>query len=203
MPVNWAAAVPKSEENIATALGVRCIDREIVSHTAQQAGLSEKEVAAREERVSSFWERMLNGLAVSTPEALYVAPPFETHSDRELFESETEVMKAIAQRENCVIVGRGASHILPVHPCTVNLFLHAPMRFRIPRVMEFYSADNEAQARKMIEQSDAMRGKFIAEMTGRNWTAAENYHLCIDSSTLPLPQLSDFIVEFIRRKINV
>ncbi len=190
-------------QNLAAQLGVRCIDREIVSHTAQQSGLSEDEVAAREERVASFWERMLVGLSVAAPEAYYVAPPFETHSDRELFESETEVMKAIAQQENCVIVGRGATHILPKNPCTVNLYLHAPLSFRIPRVMKFYGATDETQARDMIRQSDAMREKYIAQMTGRNWTSAENYHLCIDSSSLPMPELCDFLVAFVQRKIKV
>ena len=190
-------------QNIATQLGVRCLDREIVSQTAQQCGLSEHEVASREERVASFWERMLVGLSVAAPEAYYVAPPFETHSDRELFESETEVMKTIAQQENCVIVGRGATHILPKHPCTVNLFLHAPLSFRIPRVMKFYGAKDENQAREMIQHSDTMRGKYIAHMTGRNWTAAENYHLCVDSSALPMPELCDFLIEFVQRKIKV
>lgn len=186
---------------IAAALGVRCIDREIVSRTAQQLDLSEQEVAAREERVSSFWERMLSGFFIGAPEAAYVAPPFQTYSDKEIFQDETEVMKAIAQREDCVIVGRAAVHVLPAHPRMVNILLHAPLSFRIPRVMEAYNLPNEAQARARIERSDVTRGRSIAQMTGHNWSAAENYHLSIDSSTLPLPQLSDFAVEFIRRKL--
>lgn len=190
-------------QRIATALGVRCIDREIVSRTAQQLELSEREVATREERVSSFWERMLSGFAVAAPEGSYLSPPFQTASDQEIFEYETEVMRGIVRQEDCVIVGRAAAHVLPAHPCMINILLHAPLSFRIRRVMEHYGAPNQAQARVQIEQSDAMRGKCIAQMTGQDWMVAENYHLTIDSSMLPLPELSDFIVDFVRRKLVV
>ena len=49
--------------------GVRCIDREVVSETARQFDLHEGEVARREEQTTPFWERMLNGFIIATPEA--------------------------------------------------------------------------------------------------------------------------------------
>jgi len=188
---------------IASALGVSCIDREIISRTAERFDLSEREVAAREERVSSFWERMLNGFAIGAPEAAYLAPPFQTPTDQEIFEDETEVLRTTAQQESCVIVGRAAAHILEPHPGMVNLLLHAPLKFRVPRVMEYYGAGDEEQARALIAQSDAMRGKFMAQMAKKSWTAAENYHLAVDSSTLPLPELAEFLTAYIRRKVAV
>lgn len=188
-------------QGIADALGVRCINREIVSHTARRFDLSEEEVAGREERRSSFWERMLTGFIIGAPEAAYIDTPFRTVTDRELFDDETEVMKTIVQREDCVIVGRAAVHVLPPHPRMINILLHAPLGFRIPRVMRFYGAPDEAQARAQIEHSDATRGKFIAQMAGHDWKAATNYHLSIDSSALPLPEITSFLVEFIQRKL--
>ncbi len=189
-------------QSIADALGIRCIDREIISRTAQRLELHEQEVTNREERVSSFWERMLTGFIIGAPEAAYIAPPFQTASDRDIFDDETEVMKAIVQKEDCVIVGRAAAHVLPPHSKMVNILLHAPLSFRIPRVMEFYGARNEAQARAQIEQSDAARGKLIAQMTGHNWSAAANYHMCVDSSALPLSEITDLAVDFIQRKLR-
>lgn len=186
-------------QSLATALGVRCIDREIISHTARQFDLQEGEVAVREERVSPFWERMLTGFVVGAPEAAYVAPPVQRPSDRDIFDAETEVLKSIAAQEDCVIVGRAAGHVLPSHPRMINILLYAPLDFRVARVMEIYGIATPAQARAKVQGADAMRGKSIAQMTGHDWLSPENYHLCLDSSALPLPEVSRLLFEFVRR----
>ena len=184
---------------LADNLQVRCLDREIVSHAARQLAVEEDECAEREERGASFWERMLRGIS-GPPEALYHAPAASPVSDRDLFEAETEVMKAIAAREDCVIVGRVASHVLPPHAGMVNVFLHAPLEFRIPRVIEHYGVADEAQARAMIVRSDESRRRFITQMIGHAWDDATNYHLCLDTSSLPLPEIAGLLTDFVRRK---
>lgn len=186
---------------LAESLGVRCLDREIVSRTAQQLALDEEELAEREETVSSFWERMLRGISISAPEVPYVPQPPPTMTDRDLFTAETEVMKAIAAQEDCVIVGRAASHMLPAHPGLINVFLHAPPAFRIQRVMERAGLTDPAQARALIVRSDEARKKFIAQMSGREWGDARNYHLCLDTSSLPLDELSALLTDFVRRRM--
>jgi hypothetical protein len=67
--------------------------------------------------------------------------------------------------------------------------------------VKVYGAPNAAQARTQIERSDAMRGKFVAQMTGLEWLMAENYHLCLDTSTLPLPEISGVIATFVRQML--
>ena len=49
-------------QQIADNLQIRCLDREIVSHAARQLAVDEAEMAAREERGTPFWERMLRGI---------------------------------------------------------------------------------------------------------------------------------------------
>lgn len=185
---------------LADNLNARCLDREIVSRAAQNLACAEEELAEREEKVPSFWERMLRGMVAGPPEALYHPPATLSVSDRDVFDAETEVMREIAGQEDCVIVGRLASHVLPSHPGMVNLYLHAPLAFRVQRVMEFYSAGDEALARSMIARSDETRKRFLSQMVGREWSDARCYHLCLDTSSLPLPTLSDLLADFVRRK---
>lgn len=189
--------------DLANALGVRCIDREIISQTALQLDLLDHEIAAREERVMPFWERMLTGFVVGAPEAAYVPPPVLTPSDSEIFEAETQVLKTIALQESCVIVGRAAGHVLPPHPRMISVLLYAPLEVRIERVMRVHAVATPAQARAKIAYSDSMRGKSIAQMTGHDWMAAENYHLCLDSSALPFSDTTRLLCEFVRGKIGV
>lgn len=190
-------------QRLAENLQIRCLDREIVSQTAHQLALDEEELAEREEKISSFWERMLRGITFTTPEAPFVPQPPPTVTDQDLFAAETEVMKAIAEREDCVIVGRLASHVLPVHPGLVNIFLYAPLAVRVQRVMERYNMSDQAQARTLIARSDGARKKFISQITGREWGDAKNYHLCIDTSSLPLSDIADVLTDYVRRKTAV
>jgi cytidylate kinase len=190
-------------QHLAQNLGIRCIDREIISQTAQRFHIDERELAGREEKVSSFWERMFSGLTVGVPEAAFLPAPIPTLSDQEIFESETAVLKAIAQEEDCVIVGRAAAHVIPTHEGLINLYLHAPLSFRVPRVMEAYHLQDETQARTIIARSDGLREKFIAQMTRNNATDARNYHLSLDSSVLPLTETADFISDYVQRRVGI
>lgn len=187
-------------QHIAAGLGCRCLDREILSQTAQDMNLDEEELAVREERVASFWERMLLGMAAAAPEAQYVGPPQRAFTDRDIFESETAVMRKIAAQESCVIVGRAAAHVLPAHEGTVNVFLHAPLWFRVRNFLHKGGAKTEEEARAIIEQSDTARRKFVAQMTGKDWPCADNYHIALDTSTLPITDIGDLILFYIRRK---
>jgi cytidylate kinase len=184
---------------IAARLGIKYIDREVIHLAAEEFGCDEETVAARSERVSSFWERILSGLTFGPPETTYAPPPLRTFSDKELFDKQIEIMRAIAKENDCVIVGWGSCHVLPPRRGKINIFCHAPISFRVKRVMEIYHSHSEEQARAMILGSDEMRKRYIFEMTGKDWACAENYHLSINTSLLTLPETAELIIEFLKR----
>lgn len=185
---------------IAGRLGLKYIDREVLHQCAEELGYDEQELAARQERISSFWERFWQDLSLGRAEVPYIPPPLRPLSDKELFDKQTEIMKQLASESDCVIVGYGGSHVLPHHEGKVNIFCHAPRSFRIKRVMELYHAQTEEEARRMILESDEMRKRYFMEMTGRDWARAEIYHLSIDTSLLPLDEIADMLTELLRRK---
>ena len=185
---------------ISSRLKLKYVDREILHLAAQSLGVEDDEVAARQERLTSFFEKMF-GVFTYTPDLRYSPPPLRSYTDKQLFDKQTEIMKEIAKRENCVIVGWGSPHCLPHHAGTVTIFLHAPVQFRIRRVMEIYQVESEEQARQMIEESDPLRRKYFTQMTGKDWACADNYHLSIDTSSMPLPEIADLTIEFIKHKL--
>jgi cytidylate kinase len=184
---------------IATRLGLKYVDREVLHLAAREFGCSEETVAARQERVASFWERILGGLTFGTPEAPYTPPPLRNFTDEELFEKQTEILKRIASRHDCVVIGWAGVHTIPKHAGLFSVFCHAPAAFRIRRVMELYGGTQE-EARLMLEESDEMRKRYFSEMTGHDWACAENYNLSIDTSLFPLEEVAELIVELLKRK---
>ena len=185
---------------VASGLGLRYVDRETLHLAAEALGVKEEDAAARQEKLASFLGKMFSVFTYGAPDGPYTPPPLRPLSDKQLFDKQTEILKDIAGRENCVIVGCAGAHVLPPHAWAVNIFLHAPVSFRVRRLMEVYQVTSEEEARRMIEESDPMRRKYFTEMTGKDWACADNYHLSIDTSSIPFPDIAEMIIGFIKRK---
>jgi cytidylate kinase len=185
---------------IAERLGLRYVDREVLHRAAETLGVEAEALEANREHVASFWERFLGSLSFGPPEGPYAPPPVR-YNDKALFECQTGILREIAARENCLIVGYGAAYVLPRHARMVNFFFHAPMRFRVRRVMELYKLDEEERAREMVEESDRVRARYFKEMTGRDWACADNYHVAVDTSMRPLPELAEGLANFVERRL--
>lgn len=185
---------------LATRLGLKYVDREVLHLAAQEFGCDTETVAARTERITSFWSRVLSGLTFGAPDGTYTPPPLRDFSDRELFDKQTEILKRIASKHDCVVIGWAGVGVLPRHPQMFSLFCHAPLNFRIKRSVQLGYAPNEEAARQIIQASDEMRKKYFTAMTGYDWACAENYHLTLDTSLLALETLAEIVINVLKQK---
>lgn len=179
---------------VADGLGIRYIDREILHQAAELLHESENNLSEREGRLSSFWERAARAFCYGAPEAGYVPPPLRPITDQDLFAAESAIIRKLTENCSAVLVGRAGFYVLRDRQNLVNVFFHAPMEFRIRRVMELYSIVDAEKAMQMIEQEDQQRKKFVEFMTGMDWTDARNYHLCIDTSRSGFLAAADMIM---------
>jgi cytidylate kinase len=185
---------------LADHLGYRYIDREILKQTSSLLHEDESIISSREEKVTGFWESLVQSLCVCTPETGYSPPPYRHICDKELFDTETQIITNLAAHCNTVIVGRGAFHILRKRPGAVSVFLHASEAFRIRRVMELYSIQDKAQACAMVRESDMQRRKFIQTISGSEWTDARNYQLSIDTEAVGFPAAMEMILLLVKTR---
>ena len=101
---------------LAEALGVKCYDSELINETAKASGFAESFVQSHEEqRPGSFLYSLVTGGGVISDEQ-----PFPV----QIFQAQSEVIRAIAARESCVIVGRCADFILKDQPDCLHIFLY-------------------------------------------------------------------------------
>ena len=190
---------------VAERLGIKYVDREILHQAASLLDENETELSAREERISTFWERMMQTFCYGVPEAGYNPPPLRPVADDELFAAESKVIRKLAESCSVVIVGRAGSQILKGFPNLVSVFLHASKDFRIKRVMEIYNITDTRQAEEIVTDSDLQRKKFVKAMTGADWSDAMNYHLCIDTEVAEFTAATELIINLadkIRTKIQ-
>lgn len=185
---------------LARKLGFRYLDNEVLYKAAKLLGADERELSGREERVSGFIENIVRSFSFGTPEAAYVPPSRRPVYDRELFDAEARIIQEVAGSCNAVVVGRAGFNVLKGCRRLVNVFIHAPLGFRIKRLMEFRNISDRAEARSVIEESDGRREKFIRDMAGIDWTDARNYHMCIDTSAAGLQASEEMILGLVAAK---
>lgn len=110
--------------------------------------------------------------------------------------AQDQVIRKIADQGSCVIVGRAADYVLREYPDLVRIFIYAPKKFKIRRVMEVYGDDREA-AEKNIRRSDEARGAYYKNISGNNWGNRKNYELLLDSS-VGLKACADMICRYVQ-----
>jgi cytidylate kinase len=181
-------------QQLAKNLNIFYADREIIGQAARQLSVLEEDVKTREEKTLSFWQSFLRSYAVA-PDT-YVQPRTLTPSDQELFKTESEIIRRIAQERSAVIIGRCGSYVLRDHPNHVSLFLHGEISFRKSRVQKFYEVSEEA-AEKMIARNDEERAHYNQKFTGREWADARQYDMTLDISKTGVDGAVAFILKYL------
>ena len=173
-------------------------DRELLNLAAKESGLSERFFEQNDEH-KSFLRSFLH-----IPNALSATADYsrQSFSQDSFFQFQSDAIRKAASQGYCVFVGRCADYVLRDFDNVVNIFVTAPMSFRIGQVMAKQCIDEEA-ARHFIEQGESRRAAYYNYYTGKRWGAAENYDLCIDASILGLQQTEQFIAHFIRKRFEI
>jgi cytidylate kinase len=139
-------------EQLAERLHIPCYNSQIVSETALKSGFSEKFIKENEEKKP---ESLLFSVAMA-----YSVSGSQPLSMR-LFGEQTKVIRELAQRESCIIVGRAADYILREHPRLLRIFVTAPLEERIERIMKTDGISaNEAEKIILVEMRDRNRRDF-------------------------------------------
>ncbi|HNX49333.1 MAG TPA: cytidylate kinase-like family protein [Thermoanaerobaculaceae bacterium] len=182
---------------VASRLGMRYVDREILQRAAADLGLGETDLAASEEKAAGFWDRLFLAFSGGAPDAAYLPPAVPAVYETDLFGAESRVIRDIADRFDAIIVGRAGFHVLAGHPGLVSVRLHAPRPWRVRRVMEVYGIADEAKAALAVDNSDHTRAQFIRTFAGVTWNDACAFDLCLNTATVGLDQTVELVATLV------
>lgn len=167
-------------QRVARRLGYAYADRQILKSAAEKLEVDVEDLTYRDEQVQSYWDRLFQIFSVGSPDCPYTPPPVRVVSDEQLLDTEQRIIRDLAGRGCCVIVGHGAFHLLKGQAGVLNVFVHAAMDFRVARVMKLYRMSSRDEARQIIERTDRERENYIRSVSRCNWFDARNYHLTMD-----------------------
>lgn len=184
---------------LADRLGFGYYDKELLAQAARQAGVGEEFFERNDERFPSF----INGLfsfAMGLNNVNVYAGSTSISGDS-LYRAQSDFIHSLAEKESCVIVGRTADYVLRDHPRTVNIFVHAPLDECARRIMgRDADAPTLEKARSKATKINKLRANYYNFYTDKEWGAAGSYDLCIDTSKMPMEQVVEVIVDYLRRR---
>jgi len=173
-------------ERLARELGFSFYDKELIGLTAKQSGFSESVVSQTEGKKTGS---LLYGL--------YMAGQELPVSDQ-IYIAQTKVIRQIAEKGACVIVGRCADHVLEESEGCLRVFVHAAMDQRLRRVREEYGEASERSLESLIRKEDKRRSSYYNYFTQKKWGDMKNYDLCINTS-LGIDNTVDLLARLVRR----
>lgn len=185
-------------EMLAEELKIHYYDKELLKLASEDSGINEKLFVNADEKVK------MNNLfkIVKNVYTGQLIPPESDDfvSDNNLFNYQAKIIKQLAEEEteSCVIIGRCADFVLKDYDNVLSVFIHAPREYCMEQAAKKHSMPSK-ELEKFIAKTDKRRAEYYKYYTGREWTDARNYDLCLNSSKLGF----DRCVEEIRSYINV
>ena len=164
---------------IAKRLGVKCYDKEIIELAARKSGLTERYVSANEQSVSPLWIKnlLLQNYESSLEHSL--------SSKDALFVAEYHVIRDIAAKGSCVIVGRCADYVLDDFPGVVRVFCYSDTDNEVRRCVEKYGVPQDKAADE-VRRINRAREAHYEYYTGRKWRDVHNYDLVVNTASMSI-----------------
>lgn len=166
---------------LAERLHIPFYDRDLIALAAERSGLSSQLLEVVDEQPVSVFLQTCSTMAFAGGARLSL--PTEISLNDKLFFAQAQVIKNLAAEGPCVIVGRCADYVLRDQGKLVNVFIHADLSYRIERAINVYGIDRH-KAKNTVIKTDKRRANYYNYYTNRDWSRAQTYDLCIDSTTL-------------------
>lgn len=168
-------------ENLAKAMGVPCYDEKLIDMVAKESGFAESFVAEKGERMTGS---LLFNIASSLSFANNV---FSTNNgvtlQDEIYFTQNRIIKELADKGPCVIVGRCADYILREREDCLNVFIFADNESKIERAEKYFNITRE-EAPAVLKKKDKARANHYKYYTDQEWGMASNYDLCLNSGLI-------------------
>lgn len=175
-------------EMVAKKLSMEHYDREIIQQISQRSGFAEDYVNEQSEAVeqSGFFSSLSSG-------------DFYENSNRiTIWTEQCRVLKEIADKGPCVIIGRCADYVLKQDYDLLRIFIYADIDYRADRIVREYGESN-VKPEKRLKEKDKRRAAYYEIYTDQKFGDPKNYDICLNSGKLGLEECAEIIAGLYQR----
>lgn len=174
---------------VAEKLGYAYYDSELVEEVAKKTGLHPSYIEDAGEYAPG---KSILSYAFSSGSSHLSGS--QMNANDYLWSAQCNIIMELAEKGNCVIVGRCADYILRERDDCLNVFIYADKKYRADRIVSLYGVRDKSPE-KRLEEKDSKRKVNYKYFTGRNWGDFENYHIALDSSALTAEKCVEIITD--------
>ena len=164
-------------ELLAKRMGINFYDKNLINLISKKSGLSKEYVEENSQKLASF--------------------KYIDNNDDRIFIAEEKVIKDLAKKEPCVIVGRCADYILKDNKDTIKVFLYSSSQDKVKRAVKYYNLE-EDKALKEINKINSERAKHYKYYTNRDWYDFANYDIALNVDYLGVEKTAELLEQVIR-----
>lgn len=177
-------------QKLAKDLGIAFYDRELITKAAKKTGFDEKLFEQLDKRATNsflysltmFGSTGANGMTLN--DQLYVA--------------QSNVVREVADKEPCVIVGRCSDHVLREYHNRYDFFIHGSIADRVKRIQTCGDYEIEGKTPEAaLEKMDKQRSTYYNYYTGKVWGKCDHYDLCVNAGRLGVDNAVKIIKEYV------
>ncbi len=200
---------------VATALGLRIIDREAIDRAAMEAGVPE--IALHElgyEGRRGLMQRILDALKTSPaipsimemqrresltpltrPPRGILTPtmPLLSAAMEDYVRMVDMVVLNMAKEGNVLIIGRGSQVVLREDPEALHIQVVAPLPRRVEKLMRIEGL-RQSEATQRILSSDQARAEYLRRYYGVNWLDPQLYDLVVNTGRISIQTAVQLVV---------
>ena len=178
---------------LAEKLGVEYFDKAVIKALEERYNLTAEQIEHLKGQETGWWAEFKRKMTFSEAEYDLNQTNIETE---DVFRAETQILKALAKENSCVIAGRTAFYMFRDHPNHLSILIQASIPCRMARVAREQNMSKE-EARLTIDKVDRMRENYVREFTGTSRYDTRNYQLVISADGKTEEQMADLIMQYI------
>lgn len=184
---------------LAQRLDIAYYNDELIKLASEESGINLELFGKADERVkASLFKRYNRSYGEWT-----ISPDSDRFvSDDNLFNYQAKIIRELADKSSCVIIGRCADYILRGRDNVSRIFVYADESACISRVTELYGMLPD-EAEKKIAAIDKARASYYKYYTGNEWDSVHNFDLCLNTSGISFEKATDIICDYLKNKNRI
>ena len=187
-------------QKLAEKLGIKFYDKELLLEAAKEIGINPNLLKKTDEKLPSFY---ISNLSMNL--GFYIQPftssPTSSYYDN-VQKAICDMIKNVAEREPCIIVGRCADYLLRDNPNCINIFISASPEACAERIVKRLPNLKNQEARSLAKKENKLRAEYYNFYTDKEWGHSTSYDLCIDSSRIDEESAIDLIISYVKNRLK-
>jgi len=176
-------------------LGLKVYDRSMLDSIAEQFDMTKENIERVKAQKTNWWSdfcqfyQQFGAFSHTSNDESKVTPI-------KLYNAEAELLRDLAEKESCIIIGRAGFHIFRDYPNALHMLIIAKREARIDRICRKQNLTIE-EAAKMADKIDDARETFVKNVADTSRHDARNYNLTLDVTGLQPEKVAASLVGYI------